>query len=62
MLVYALKMFSLNSYIPHLPWSEVSNLILGNILMLSEGVHGVDNVFSLKDGMDNLSSPNHVEV
>jgi hypothetical protein len=30
---------------------NVSDQSLGDILMLSEGVRGVDNVFSLKDGM-----------
>jgi hypothetical protein len=28
-----------------------SDRVLGDILMLSEGVRGVDNVFSLRDGM-----------
>lgn len=26
-------------------------MVLGDILMLSEGVRGVDNIYSLKDGM-----------
>ena len=37
--------------------SSSSNRMLGDILMLSEGRSGVDDVYSLKDGMLGLCSP-----